>query len=243
MDDRTFDEPTARRWIRTIESATNPVRDQDVYPLVRAWMETVSPGRILEIGCGQGACSDKINLSGRSYIGIEPSPFLIRRARELYESENRRFISGNAYALPFSERQFDAAFSVLVWHLLSDIPKAALEMSRVLRPGGRFLIVTANPNAYSEWAELYVNPRTDGRRFEGDMPGDGKTLDHDVLYFHTLDEILDSLKLAKFEVDSAVPFRKSKQGQGREYLISIQGTLPACESCSQIHCNPTAALL
>lgn len=242
MDDRTFNEQAARQWIRTIESGS-AVRDQDIYPLLRTWMETASPGRILEIGCGQGACSDKINLNGRSYIGTDPSRFLIRRARELYESENRRFVSGNAYALPFSQRQFDSVFSVMVWHLLNDLQKAALEMSRVLRPGGRFQIVTANPNAYSEWAELYINPKTDGRRFEGDMPGDGKTLDHDVLYFHTLDEIVGSLKFAKLEIGSVVPFRKSKEGRGREYLISIQGTLPVCESLLQISCNPASVSL
>ncbi len=242
MDDRTFNEQAARHWIRTIESGSS-VRDQDIYPLLRIWVEAAPPSRILEIGCGQGACSDNINLNARSYIGTDPSSFLISRARELYEPENRRFISGNAYALPFSERQFDSVFSVMVWHLLSDLQKAALEMGRVLRPDGRFQIVTANPNAYSEWADLYINPKTDGRRFEGDMPGDGKTLDHDVLYFHTLDEILGSLKLAKSEIGSVVPFRKSKPGPGREYLISIQGTLPVCESSSQISCNPAAALL
>jgi SAM-dependent methyltransferase len=225
MDDRTFDEETARQWIRTIENRTNPVREQDLYPLLRAWMETASPTCILEIGCGQGDCSAKINLAGRSYIGADPSPFLINRARELFEAENRRFELGNAYGLPFADCRFDGVFSVMVWHLLSGIQKAAGEMSRALKPGGHFLIVTANPDACSEWAELYTNTKTAGRRFEGDMQQDGRNLDHDVLYFHTLDEIVDSLELAKFEVGSVEPFRKSRQGQGREYLISIQGTL------------------
>ena len=225
MDDRTFDEQTARQWIRTIENRANLVREQDLYPRLTAWIEMASPGRILEIGCGQGDCSGKINLAGRSYVGIDPSPFLIERAKELYESENRRFQSGNAYALPVADRQFDAMFSVMVWHLLGDIQIAAREMGRVLKPGGHFLIVTANPDAYSEWAGLYLNARIEGRRFEGDMQLDGKTLDHDVLYFHSLNEIVDSLELAEFKVGLVEPFRKSKQGQGREYLISIQGTL------------------
>lgn len=104
--------------------------------------------------------------------------------------------------------------------------KAAREMSRVMNPGGQFLIVTANPDALAEWAGLYLDPKIEGRRLEGDMQVDGKILDHDVLYFHTLDEIVGSLELAKFEVGSIEPFRKSKPGLEREYLISIQGSLP-----------------
>lgn len=226
MDDRTFDEPTARQWIRTIECGTNPVREQDLYPRLRTWMETASPARILEIGCGQGDCSARLDLAERSYVGVDPSPFLIAQAKELYESEHRRFIAGNAYALPFAEREFEATFSVMVWHLLSDLQTAAQEMSRVLKPGGHFLIVTANPEALAEWAGLYINPKITGRRLEGDMQLDGKILDHDVLYLHTLNELVAALRLAKFEMGSIVPFRKSKQRKGHEYFISITGTLP-----------------
>lgn len=243
MDDRTFDEQTARQWIRAIEDRANPVREQDVYPFLRRWLESASPARVLEIGCGQGDCSAKINLAGRSYLGVDPSPFLIRRAKELHRSGNRRFQPGNAYALPFDDRYFDGVFSVMVWHLLSDLQQAARKLGRVLRPGGHFLMVTANPEAQAEWAELYLDPRIEGRRLEGGMQMDGNILDHDVLYFHKLDEIVASLGLVKLEVGSVEPFRKSNQGQGREYLISIQGTLPGRESASHIPCNPPTVFL
>lgn len=226
MDDRTFDEQTARQWIRTIESGTNPVREQDLYPRLRSWVETASLARVLEIGCGQGDCARKLDHAGRTYIGIDPSPFLIERAKELCVTENRQFQLGNAYALPFADRQFDGVFSVLVWHLLSDIQRAARELGRVLKRSGHFLIITANPDAYAEWMSLYVNTRIEGRRFEGDMLREGTIVDHDVLHFHTLEEITSSLKLAHFQVGSVEPFRRSRLGAGREYLIAIQGKLP-----------------
>ena len=224
MDDRSFDEQTAQQWIRGIESGTNRQREQDVYPRLSAWVDRQAPASILEIGCGQGACSDRISLPGRRYTGIDPSRFLISRARELYESESRQFLVGNAYELPFCERTFDAAFSVMVWHLLRDLRTAAMEMSRVLRPGGPFLIVTANPGAYAEWTELYTNKKCAGCRLEGDLLLDGKVIDHDVLYFHALEEISNSLHLAKFEIASIEQFRKSRRGQGPDYLVAIQGT-------------------
>jgi SAM-dependent methyltransferase len=227
MDDRTFDAQTARQWIHSVEGQASRVREQDLYPRLKAWVEVASPERILEVGCGQGDCAARIDLAGRRYIGVDPSPFLIERAKELYESESRRFIAGNAYKLPFGERQFDAVFSVLVWHLLSDIPMAAREMSRVMRLGGHFMVVTANPAAYAEWASLYTNAKTDRRRFEGDMQVEGRPVDHDVLYLHTLEEVLGVMTLAGLQVDLIQPFRKSRHGEGPEYFISIQGTLPA----------------
>lgn len=223
MNDRTFGEETARHWIQTIESRGHPVREQDVYPLLRTWVERASPKRLLEIGCGQGDCSARINLQGRSYVGIDPSPILIQRAKELYESAERQFTFGNAYQLPFAGSEFDGVFSVMVWHLLSDIQTSAREMGRVLKPGGHFLMVTANPEARSEWADLYINVKTEGGRLEGDVRVDGIILDHDVLYLHPLDDIMNRLELAGLQVGSLAHFRKSRQGQGREYLIAIQG--------------------
>ncbi len=223
MDDRTFDESTARRWIGMIECGNTGVRDQDVYPRLRAWLERTAPARLLEIGCGQGACSNNITLTNRHYTGVDPSPVLVERAKELYQSESRQFLPGNAYGLPFPDSQFEAAFSVMVWHLLSDANRAARELSRVLKPAGQFLIITANPEAYPQWAALYINTRIEGRRFEGDMQLDGRTVDHDVLYFHTLEAIVDSLRMAQLEVMAIEPFRKPKDGQGRELLVSIEG--------------------
>jgi SAM-dependent methyltransferase len=188
-------------------------------------VERSGSAELVEIGCGQGICSDRIDLTNRRYTGLDASPFMIARAKATYQSEVRQFVVGNAYELPFPERQFDAAFGIMIWHLLGDIERAALEMSRVLKPAGSFLIITANPAAYSEWIALYANPKIEGRRFEGDLQAEGQTVDRDVLYFHTLDEIVSSLGLAGFILSRIERFRKSRDGLGPEYLISIQGVL------------------
>jgi predicted TPR repeat methyltransferase len=44
---------------------------------------------MLDIGCGQGIYSDKIDLGLRHYPGIDLSPLLIDRAKQLYKSQNR----------------------------------------------------------------------------------------------------------------------------------------------------------
>jgi SAM-dependent methyltransferase len=225
MDDHAFDQKTALEWINIIEGGNSRARDADgdIYPRLKTWVARLSPPEILEIGSGQGICSDNIDLGDRRYTGLEPSPFLVDRAKHLYRSENRRFMVGNAYNMPFPNGVFDAAFSVAVWHLLSDLQKAANELSRVLRTGGHFLIITANPGAYSLWTDRYTDTRLDGRRFEGKAQLPDQSVSHDVLYLHPFDEIASSLQSAHLQIEEAETFRTSEQSKGREYFISIRG--------------------
>ncbi len=221
MDDKTFDnQADAQDWIALIESANQP-REQDIYPLLKTWVEQGTPAQILEVGCGQGACSAQIPLAGRRYTGVEPSPFLLARAQELYTAPERAFVPGNAYQLPFADKEFDAVFSVAVWHLLSDIRKAAAEMARALKPGGRFLIITANPEAYDLWAAPYTHRRQMGRRFEGEVKEKGKLISQDVLYLHTLDELSEALEGANLEVHRSETFRTADD---LDLYLCIEGT-------------------
>jgi len=223
MDDQNFSQKTALDWISTIEDEKSLIRDTDIYPKLKTWISRGSPLEILEVGSGQGICSDKIDLNGRNYTGIEPSPHLVDRAKELYRRENRNFLLGNAYDLPFSNGVFDAVFSVAVWHLLSDQQKAAEEFSRVLKANGHFLIITANPGAYSLWTDAYADTRLDGKRFEGKTQLFDQPVTHDVLYLHTLDEIMNSLQAAHLKVEEIKTFRPSGKPDDQKKFISIQG--------------------
>lgn len=147
MDDHNFDQQTAQDWINAIEKPGKSWRDDHVYSKLNSLIHDTLPETILDIGCGQGICCEKIELSQGRYTGIEPSPYLLDRAKQLYSSRDKTFLRGNAYDLPVPNRSFDAAFSILVWHLLMDLEKASSELSRVLAENGQFLIVTANPDA------------------------------------------------------------------------------------------------
>ena len=83
--------------------------------------------RVRRTRAGQGICSDKIDLGARTYTGIDLSPILIDRAERLYNAENRHFLTGSIYDLPFADNSFDAVFSVNLWHLMADLRKASAE--------------------------------------------------------------------------------------------------------------------
>ena len=222
MDDKTFDQKTAQDWITAVEKPAPLTRDVDIYPMLNQWIKQNSPKTVLDIGCGQGICSGKIDLSHCQYVGIEPSAFLLKRAKELYVSENRAFLQGDAYNLPVADSSFDAAFSVLVWHLLSDLKKAAEELSRVLKKGGHFLVITANPAAFAAWKDLYKDPKVSGKRIEGTMQlGDSQT--HDVLHIHEIGELKTALQDTGLEITKTETFRSPKVTTETKLLLAIYG--------------------
>lgn len=219
MDDRIFDEQTAQDWIKAVERSGKSFRDDYIYPKLNSLICKYSPQSILDIGCGQGICSEKINLKNVKYTGIEPSSFLLDRAKQLYVDKN--FLIGNAYALPVSNCSFDIAFSILVFHLLSDIETAVTELSRVLSKNGHFLIVTANPDSYSAWEAMYSNKKLTGKKLEGTMQL-GDALSHDILYLHTFNEFKKAFQSAGLEIEQTETFLTSKDSN-LNLLILIQG--------------------
>ena len=222
MDDRTFDKQTAQDWISAVEKNGKSFRDDFVYPDLNNLIHLNLPKTIIDIGCGQGICSEKIDLQNCIYTGVEPSPFLLDRAKELYSREDRNFLLGNAYGLPVSDGSFDAAFSILVWHLLSDLQKAASELSRVLADKGSFLIVTANPEAYAAWKAFYPDAKLSGKKLEGTMKL-GTAYSRDVLYLHTFDEIKKSFEDVGLKIESTQTFLPAKESNQVKLLITIRG--------------------
>jgi ubiquinone/menaquinone biosynthesis C-methylase UbiE len=222
MDDKTFDDIEAQEWIKMIEAAQPSIRDQDIYPIIDSWIHKNNLKNILDLGCGQGICSEEIDLVGRSYTGVEPSRLMVNRAQELYQSGNRRFVEGNVYELPFADQSFDGVFSILVWHLLSDLETATSELFRVLDLGGKFHIITANPASYRTWKSFYKDVQVVGKRLEGTMQLSEGLKSKDTLFLHSLDEIVNSLQKVSLTVSHMETFRESECGEN--IFISFSGS-------------------
>jgi SAM-dependent methyltransferase len=90
--------------------------------------------RILDLGCGDGALTKKLQDRGCDVVGIDSSPDLIRAALGLALNVSVQ----NAYEIDFNE-EFDAVFSNAVLHWLKDADRVIRNVFRALRPGGRFV--------------------------------------------------------------------------------------------------------
>lgn len=107
------------------------------------WGDT-SGGRLLEIGCGVGRMTRHLAARFAEVDGIDISPTMIRRAKELNAAvPNARFHEGNGVDLStFHDATFDFALSYIVFQHIPDeqaILGYVREALRVLKPGGRFL--------------------------------------------------------------------------------------------------------
>ncbi len=107
----------------------------------------IAPGqgeKILDLGCGQGIFCRELARAGAAVTGIDASERLIKAARER-SSGNIRYQVADAASLPFDDGSFDAASCIMALQNMEPLGKVIGEAARVLRPGGRLLLVLSHP--------------------------------------------------------------------------------------------------
>ncbi len=96
---------------------------------------------MLDLGCGTGRFTAALAdwLEAR-VIGIEPSRAMIRAATTSSPHPKASYLLGRAEDIPLADSTCDFAWLSAVVHHFEDLPRAAGELRRVLRPGGAVLI-------------------------------------------------------------------------------------------------------
>jgi ubiquinone/menaquinone biosynthesis C-methylase UbiE len=100
-------------------------------------------GRVLEVGGGTGANLPFYADGVETLTLTEPEAPMIRRLqRKLREARpGAQVLRAPAEDLPFEDSSFDVAVSTLVLCTVEDQPRAARELRRVLKPGGKLLLI------------------------------------------------------------------------------------------------------
>jgi ubiquinone/menaquinone biosynthesis C-methylase UbiE len=120
---------------------------------------------VLDVGCGTGTLAitakQRVGTAGRVY-GIDPGPKQIARARSKAARAGLAidFQVGVIERLAFPDRTFDIVLSTFMMHVLpDDLKRAGLtEMARVLKPGGRLLVVDfKRPEGHENQSERPVH--------------------------------------------------------------------------------------
>ncbi|WP_294172847.1 class I SAM-dependent methyltransferase [uncultured Sphingomonas sp.] len=106
------------------------------------------PGeRSLEVGYGGGGLLRRLaRLRPARLVGVDVSAAVPRQIA------GAELVRAEAAALPFADRSFDAVVSVSVLHFWLRLEPVLAEFGRVLRAGGRLVLVFEPPEALRRWA-------------------------------------------------------------------------------------------
>lgn len=102
---------------------------------IERYLRPRASDRVLEIGCGRGFLTRRIQRIAPATTGIDLNPQAIANA----VADDLRNM--DARALAFPDAVFDKIYSFHAIEHITDLPRAFAEMDRVLKPGGRVLLV------------------------------------------------------------------------------------------------------
>ena len=99
--------------------------------------------RLLDVGCGTGALLREAarRFPAGELYGVDPAPEMVRIAQKAASSDSRlHFLEAPAQSLPFPDAHFDVVLSTVSFHHWGDQSQGLAEASRVLVPGGTFVL-------------------------------------------------------------------------------------------------------
>jgi SAM-dependent methyltransferase len=152
-----FEEAEAERF-RWVTTAPGFAETED--ELLRPLAGGLEPP-LLEIGCGEGNNLLRFAAVG-ARTGVDLFPKKLAFAAD--EQPETRFAAADAAHLPFADAAFASVFVRDLLHHVQE-PRAVLrEVVRVLRPGGRFVLLEPNGRNPLVWLQTRIVPAEAGAR-------------------------------------------------------------------------------
>lgn len=148
--------------------------------------------RILDLGCGSGQLTFKINALAKEAVGIDKSPEMIADAKMKFK--NIAFHVGDAEDFSFDDK-FDSIFSNATLHWIKNQKKAIKCMSENLVDGGKLVLEFGGKgNIQTIITQLRLELAERGYLEQSNL---------DVWYFPTIGEYCTALESSDFRVVSA----------------------------------------
>jgi SAM-dependent methyltransferase len=123
-----------------------------------------SGGRVLDVGCGNGYVLSKYAQEGAYAFGIDLTRAAVSLSRTRFDLSglDGDFLVGSAEDLPYPSGTFDCVCSMGVLHHTPDTDRAVAEIHRVLRPGGRLVLMLYHRDSAVYW-RFRLRSRMTGR--------------------------------------------------------------------------------
>jgi ubiquinone/menaquinone biosynthesis C-methylase UbiE len=135
------------------------------YDLYAPWMRKLMEfdrhvgERILEIGAGIGTDHAQYAINGGIMYDLDLASGHLRLAQRNFELRGLHgtFLHGDAETIPFSDGTFDLVYSNGVIHHTPNTTRVIDEIFRVLKPGGRCIIMVYAENSWHYWRNLFAD--------------------------------------------------------------------------------------
>jgi SAM-dependent methyltransferase len=199
-------------WVQIIREHRDKYRNELTDP---AMLQAIGDPRgldALDAGCGEGYLARILARQGATATGIDSSANLIEaaKAKGLNDTLSVSFDVGTVDDLPYENEAFDL---VVCNHLMNDLRdpgKAITEFSRVLRRGGRLVILMLHPCFYNRHAErdqatngLLASSYFEVRNIEQNFEVDGLTSPAtNTAWFRPLEYYTEQLRTSGFIITS-----------------------------------------
>ena len=117
---------------------------------------------VLEVGCGLGTDGAQFAKAGARYTGIDLTDAAVELAKRRFELFDLpgTFSVADAERLDFPDSSFDLVYSHGVLHHTPDTAAAIREIHRVLRPGGKALVMLYHRDSYNYRVNISMLRRT-----------------------------------------------------------------------------------
>lgn len=141
---------------------------------------------VLDIGAGMGAAAfEAVKRDGVTVVTVEPTAFMraILKARVAARRLGSRVAVLNAGAqhLPVPSESIDRAWMINVAHHIGDLAAASAELARVMKPGGRILIVDEDftNESHPKYEQMMNRHQNHGGHGHGEHAHEKEPPDHE----------------------------------------------------------------
>lgn len=159
--------PCGASAARDLEFGTREYFDAietDRYEIESPWMKRLigfdlyKGKRLLEVGFGTGTDLVQFARGGAQVTGVDLTPRSIEIARRRFEVYGLRgeFAIGDGENLAFPDSSFNVVYSFGVLHHTPDTERAIHEIHRVLKPGGKAIVMLYHRASLYYWGSLFL---------------------------------------------------------------------------------------
>ncbi|MFC5750571.1 class I SAM-dependent methyltransferase [Actinomadura rugatobispora] len=168
-------EANAEYWVKIIREGRDRYRTELTDQAVLDAIGPCAGLRVLDAGCGEGYLSRTLSARGAEVVGIDAAQGLIDAASAHPDGRAVSYHRASVDAMPVEDASFDLVVCNHLFSHLQDPADAVGEFARVLRSGGRLVVLTLHPCFYIADAEQgartavpaarYFSPRGIDQRF------------------------------------------------------------------------------